>query len=83
MQALIQKDGHHGEREEDGAYSPKDKHHSHGEDHDSHFDHEAIIGSKKEAEEFDDLSPEEAKERLRILLTKMDRDLDKSIDRLD
>ena len=69
---------HHAERESDGAFSPR--HHS-KDDKDHQFDHEAILGSKKEAEEFDDLSPEEAKRRLEILLTKMDRDKDSSIDR--
>ena len=35
---------HSGEREEDGAYSPRDrKHHANGEHH-SEFDHEAILG---------------------------------------
>jgi len=75
------KDGHGGEREADGAFSPRDKHHGGSGEHDAGFDHEAIIGSRKEAEEFDDLSPEEAKQRLRILLTKMDRDNDESVDR--
>jgi len=71
-------ENHHAERESDGAFSPR--HHSKdGNDHS--FDHEAIIGSKKEAEQFEDLSPEEAKDRLKILLTKMDRDKDSSIDR--
>jgi len=70
-----------GEREADGAFSPRDHHHGHGQDHDSQFDHEAILGSKKEAEEFDELDPEEAKRRLGVLLTKMDRDKDGSIDR--
>jgi len=65
------KDGHGGERKQHGA----------GGEHDAGFDHEAIIGSKKEAEEFDDLSPEEAKQRLRILLTKMYRDKDEAVDR--
>ena len=32
------------EREEDGAFSPRDKHHSGGSDHVSDFDHEAILG---------------------------------------
>jgi len=35
---------HHHEREEDGAYSPRDKSHiTHGQHH-SEFDHEAILG---------------------------------------
>jgi len=70
-----------GEREDDGAFSPRDHHHGHGEEHDNSFDHEAILGSKKDAEEFDELSPEEAKRRLKVLLSKMDRNLDESIDR--
>jgi len=69
------------EREADGAYSPREHRHVEGEDHDMGFDHEAILGSRKEAEEFDDLSPEEAKRRLKILLGKMDRNLDEQIDR--
>jgi len=69
------------EREDDGAFSPKDHHHGHGEEHDNSFDHEAILGSKAEAEEFDELSPEEAKRRLYVLLGKMDRNQDESIDR--
>ena len=102
LQTEDKKKSHGGEREADGAYSPRDKHHGHGEEHDSGmrlfflflrwwisntshpltaFDHEAIIGSKKEAEQFDDLSPEEAKKRLRILLTKMDRDNDEAVDK--
>lgn len=52
------------------------EHHSHSE-----FDHEAILGSVKEAEEFDHLSPEESKKRLSILLTKMDVNADHNIDR--
>jgi len=70
-----------GEREDDGAFSPRDHHHGHGEEHDSSFDHEAILGSRKDAEEFDDLTPQEARKRLAVLITKMDRNLDKSIDR--
>lgn len=70
------------EREEDGAFSPKDKHHRTGSgEHHSEFDHEAILGSYKEAEEFDQLSPEESKKRLGILLLKMDLNGDKHVDR--
>jgi hypothetical protein len=76
--------GKSGEREVDGAYSPRDSRHGGGgEDHDHGFDHEAILGSRREAEEFDELAPQEAKRRLKILLGKMDRNLDESIDRLD
>ncbi|XP_037085378.1 reticulocalbin-2-like [Pollicipes pollicipes] len=69
------------EREADGAFSPRDKHHLEDDEHDDQFDHEAILGSHKDAEEFDDLEPEEAKQRLGVLLEKMDKDGDKQISR--
>nr|ALS04776.1 reticulocalbin-2-like isoform X1 [Pseudodiaptomus poplesia] len=69
-----------GERESDGAFSPRDAHHVSDGEHDHAFDHEAILGSRREAEEFDELSPEESKKRLLVLLSKMDRNLDKNID---
>ncbi|PSN41754.1 hypothetical protein C0J52_08863 [Blattella germanica] len=69
---------HHQEREEDGGYSPKDKNHIVDGEHHSEFDHEAILGSIKQAEEFDRLDPAEAKKRLRILLSKMDIDKDQN-----
>ena len=84
-----------GERLSDGAFSPRDHKHGSGEEHDNSFDHEAILGSRKDAEEYDDLPPEEAKRRLgvslecshpltivsQVLLGKMDRNLDEQIDR--
>merc|ERR1712038_1661247 len=72
---------HGKEREGDGAYSPRDKHHGEGEQHNSKFDHEAILGSEKEVEEFEHLPPAVAKERLRKLAVKMDRNLDGKIDK--
>lgn len=39
------------------------------------------IGSVKEAEEYDKLSPEESKKRLALLLPKMDLNGDKEVDR--
>lgn len=39
------------------------------------------LGSVKEAEEYDRLSPEEARQRLALLLPKMDQNGDKKIDR--
>lgn len=73
---------HTKERTEDGVYKSRDSHH-HDEDglHKSEFDHESIIGSVKEAEEFDNLSPAEAKRRLAILVTQMDLNSDDHIDR--
>lgn len=84
VMALAKAAVHHKEREEDGAYSPKDKGHT-GEDgeHDAHWDHEAILGSHKVAQEFDDLSPQEAKKRLRILAGKMDRNGDGFVDKTE
>ncbi|KRT78629.1 HLH domain-containing protein [Oryctes borbonicus] len=70
------------ERVEDGAYSPRDRGHvSESDEHNSDFDHEAILGSIKDAEEFDHLTPAESKRRLGILLQKMDLDGDKAITR--
>ncbi|OWR40706.1 Reticulocalbin-2 [Danaus plexippus plexippus] len=69
------------ERESDGAYKPRDYEHYNDVGHNVEFDHEAILGSVKEAEEYDRLSPEESKKRLEQLLPKMDLDRDKFIDR--
>merc|ERR1711962_878541 len=56
---------HHKEREEDGAISPKDKGHSNaGGEHDPHFDHQAILGSHKEAAEFDDIDEDNAEGKM-------------------
>lgn len=73
---------HSDERLEDGAYRPRDAGH-HGDDgeHNADFDHEAILGSVKAAEEFDQLSPEESKRRLRLLVISMDLNKDGFIDR--
>ena len=75
-----------------GAYSPRGNSHFTGsvkkgkedeehEHHNSEFDHEAIIGSTKEAQEYDNLSPQEAKKRLKVLVEKMDLDRDGYIER--
>ncbi|XP_077285356.1 reticulocalbin-2 [Arctopsyche grandis] len=68
------------EREHDGA-SPRDADHYREGVHYSEFDHEAILGSSKEAEEFDHLPIGESKRRLGILLLKMDLNGDKYIDK--
>ncbi|XP_068140840.1 reticulocalbin-2 [Drosophila tropicalis] len=70
------------ERVKDGIYVPRDAHH-HGEhgEHNVEFDHEAIIGNTKEAQEFDTLTPEESKRRLLILIKMMDLNKDEFIDR--
>ncbi|XP_031344194.1 reticulocalbin-2-like [Photinus pyralis] len=70
------------ERENDGAYSPRDRgHNADTEQHNNEFDHESILGSAKDAEEYDHLPPDEAKRRLKILLKKMDLNKDEQIDR--
>lgn len=69
------------EREEDGSFVPRDHNHITDGEHRTEFDHEAILGSVKDAEEFDHLSPEESKRRLKILLVKMDTNKDEMIDR--
>lgn len=71
-----------GERVEDGVYRSRDAGH-HGDDgeHFAEFDHEAILGSVKTAEEFDHLSPDESKRRLRLLIITMDLNSDQFIDR--
>ena len=66
-----------------GMHPFQDKGHTKGGEHDPHWDHEAILGSKKEAEEFDELDPEEAKKRLRVLAVKMDRNGDGVVDKTE
>nr|XP_053627267.1 reticulocalbin-2-like isoform X2 [Cherax quadricarinatus] len=69
------------EREADGARSPRDHGHYVDGQHNTEFDHEAILGSTKDAEEYDQLPASESKRRLEILLLKMDRNNDKQIER--
>ncbi|CAG0884797.1 unnamed protein product [Darwinula stevensoni] len=72
------------ERDSDGAYSPRD--HLHYDEHGEHradFDHEAILGSVKEAEAFHQLPLEEAKKRLRDLAEKMDKNHDGYVDKTE
>lgn len=66
------RDEHHpGERLKDGSFRPNDaNHHGGNGEHYTEFDHEAIVGSIKEADEFHSLTPAESKERLRILVEK-------------
>lgn len=82
--ATTHKHSHHtGERLQDGSYRPRDSDH-HGADgeHLTEFDHEAMLGSVKEAEEFHQLSPEESKRRLEILVaTKIDTNQDHFVDK--
>lgn len=74
---------HTGERLEDGAFRARDAdHHDADGEHMTEFDHEAMLGSVKEAEEFHQLSPDESKRRLHILVsTKIDTNKDQFIDK--
>ncbi|XP_015109153.1 reticulocalbin-2 [Diachasma alloeum] len=69
------------ERTQDGAFSPRDSDHYVDGEHHEEFDHEAILGSVREAEEFHHLPIEESKKRLKILLEKMDLNKDGFIER--
>ncbi|XP_070396021.1 reticulocalbin-2 isoform X2 [Dermacentor albipictus] len=71
------------ERVQDGAVGSRGQKHFEAEQHDTSFDHEAILGSKDAVEEFDQLPPEEAKARLKELAIKMDKDKDGFVDRLE
>lgn len=66
------------ERIEDGFEA-----HMNAMEHPVEFDHEAILGSRDKANQFDELSPEESKRRLRILVTKggMDSNGDGFVDK--
>lgn len=67
------------ERESDGAAA---RIHRHQGDNDvtHHADHRAILGSRKTADEFDELSIEESKKRLKGLAHKMDMNEDGFVD---
>ncbi|XP_036329312.1 reticulocalbin-2 [Rhagoletis pomonella] len=69
------------ERLKDGIYAARDAHHHEDGEHNVEFDHEAIIGSIKEAQEFDKLSPEESKKRLLVLIKLMDLNKDGFVER--
>lgn len=74
---------HTGERVKDGSFRPKDADHHGGDgEHYMEFDHEAILGSVKEADEYHSLTPDESKERLRILVeTRIDTNHDGFVDK--
>lgn len=84
--ATTHKHGQHqqqGERLEDGVFRTRDSDH-HGADgeHLTEFDHEAMLGSVKEAEEFHQLSPQESKKRLKVLVsTNIDTNKDGYVDK--
>uniref|UniRef100_A0A915BG54 Reticulocalbin-3 n=1 Tax=Parascaris univalens TaxID=6257 RepID=A0A915BG54_PARUN len=69
------------EHEAHGASSAKFRvdHEAKGQ-HDAHADHRAVLGSKKSADEFDDLPAEESKRRLAIIARRMDANGDGFVD---
>ncbi|KFM58050.1 Reticulocalbin-2, partial [Stegodyphus mimosarum] len=69
------------ENVEDGNYIARDKDHFKDGEHDYEFDHESVLGSRQAAEEFHNLSPSEAKARLKLLAHKMDENEDSFVDR--
>jgi len=69
------------ERESDGAYSPRDHGHYKDGQHDAEFDHESILGSTEEADEYSQLPPEEAKRKLGLLVKKIDINSDGYVSR--
>ncbi|XP_029848832.2 reticulocalbin-2 [Ixodes scapularis] len=72
-----------GEREQDGNFASRAQNHLRDDIHETDFDHEAILGSRDAADEYDQLSPEEAKRRLQELAVKMDKDGDGYVDRTE
>ncbi|XP_069133662.1 calumenin-like isoform X2 [Argopecten irradians] len=52
-----------------------DLQHEEDSEHNEDYDHEAFLG-KEEAQDFDDLSPEESKERLSVIVDKIDTNKD-------
>jgi Ca2+-binding EF-hand superfamily protein len=71
----------HGEKVQDAFNSV----HNHGEEHNENFDHEAVLGNREKAKEFDSLTPEESKRRLELLVTKegMDANGDGFVDSIE
>jgi len=57
--------------------SLSDHHHYEGHEHNTDYDHKAFLG--EEAKTFDQLSPEESKNRLAQIVDKIDRDFDGKI----
>uniref|UniRef100_A0AAF5Q015 Reticulocalbin-3 n=1 Tax=Wuchereria bancrofti TaxID=6293 RepID=A0AAF5Q015_WUCBA len=71
---VVKSDREHAEHGFSGKF--KKEHSAESDQHNIHADHKVVIGSRKEAEIFDDLNPEEAKRRLAVLAKKMDKDGD-------
>ncbi|TKR93654.1 hypothetical protein L596_008067 [Steinernema carpocapsae] len=67
-----------GEKEDErhGSVSSKFQRMHQESGHDQHMDHQAVLGSRKLAEKFDELSPAESKKRLGVIARKMDADGD-------
>ncbi|XGW22058.1 hypothetical protein V3C99_004765 [Haemonchus contortus] len=66
------------EREVDGAAARIHRHQGGEDDH--HLDHQAVLGSRKTASEFDEIPKEESKRRLEVLAKGMDVNEDGFVD---
>ena len=65
------------ERISDGHYSADGK-------HNADFDHQAVLGSRKDAKQFDQLSDEDSKQKLRqLVIKKIDLDGNGSVDMIE
>jgi len=71
--AAPKNDGEHKDRSKEKKLSDAE-HYDDDEEHNADYDHEAFLGD--EAKEFDELSPEESKERLGLIYDKMDENQD-------
>lgn len=74
---------HQGERLKDGSFPSHDSnHYGIDKEHDTEFDHEAMLGSTRKAEEFHQLPAEESKRRLKLLVsTQIDTNNDQFVDK--
>jgi len=71
--AAPKNDGEHKDRSKEKKLSDEE-HYDDDEEHNADYDHEAFLGD--EAKEFDELSPDESKERLGLIYDKMDENQD-------
>lgn len=69
--------GKHGQRRH-GRLSDEE-HYQSGDEHNIDYDHEAFLGSDTQADEFDQLTPEESKARLTKIIERMDSNHDGNI----
>jgi Ca2+-binding EF-hand superfamily protein len=66
-----------------GGLHEDDSHHDAEGQHKDDYDHEAVLGSHEEAQEYQDLSVEESTRRLGLLVDKMDLDKDGAVNKTE